>query len=699
MKKIVSILAASSVAASLLSGVVPMTVMADGTMVVSIGADLTEDQKTAILKYFGVYGNNSVQMITVTNQDERNHLASYIPIEQIGSRTISCALVKPTVSGGVQVKTANLDYITSNMIASNLITCGVTNCQAIAAAPFEVSGTGALTGILMAYENATGQEITQADKNLSAQEIELTEDLTGKTENQQVAQQIVNDVKLQVIDGTLDDSDSGIDSVGVIDNSTNVGEVNNTAVSNIVTNVVNNYTENNVGISLTEDDIQKLTDYAVQLAQQSYEKGAEEAKAQIQAQAQVQQNLTDLTGIQNTDASAQIVENSAAENGQDDTGAAEAETEATEEDIFANTDIGALDDGSGISTLVTGTDQGIINNDTSEGATDNDAVISSQTDETASSEAGADDSGIQIITLETNSNTGETDPGEVSVVPTTEVPAAEVPAAEVPVTEVPAAEEPAAALTITTDQTDSYSTYYLADADTATVPAFVLALRCDDLVPVSGTLTVSDESGNVLGTADLSDSSLVTAVTSAAVNDEFRLNNGWDQLTGLFIQSRDGNGNIVAPQAGTNYVLTLSGTFAQSADPAATDGAPLIAVDLENITYAARAPFAAGLDFNNVALNILKAGSTFTSYVPDDGTFSAATVISPDGSAIISTADGTGTVYSGIDTSVSVTLNAAGLAEINIAYSQLGTEATEADGTSSVTDMGTLRYFIPVQAQ
>ena len=133
--RIVSILAASAVASSLIAGAVPVTAMADGTMVVSIGADLTDDQVTAILKYFGIYGNNNVQRITVTNQDERNHLASSIPIEQIGTRTISCALVKPTVSGGVQVKTANLDYVTSNMIASNLVTCGVTNCEAIAAAP------------------------------------------------------------------------------------------------------------------------------------------------------------------------------------------------------------------------------------------------------------------------------------------------------------------------------------------------------------------------------------------------------------------------------------------------------------------------------------------------------------------------------------------------------------------------------------
>ncbi|MDY4205355.1 DUF1002 domain-containing protein, partial [Porcincola intestinalis] len=105
-KKVVSILAAATVAASLLGGAAPLTVLADGTMVVSIGADLTEDQKSAILRYFGIYGNNSVQTITVTTQVARSHLESYIPIEQIVTRTNSGAVVKPTTTGGVQVKTA-----------------------------------------------------------------------------------------------------------------------------------------------------------------------------------------------------------------------------------------------------------------------------------------------------------------------------------------------------------------------------------------------------------------------------------------------------------------------------------------------------------------------------------------------------------------------------------------------------------------
>ena len=48
------------------------------------------------------------------------------------------------------MRTANLNWVTGNMIATTLSTSGVKNCEVVAACPFEVSGTGALTGIQMA---------------------------------------------------------------------------------------------------------------------------------------------------------------------------------------------------------------------------------------------------------------------------------------------------------------------------------------------------------------------------------------------------------------------------------------------------------------------------------------------------------------------------------------------------------------------
>ena len=95
-----------------MAAVPSVTVFADGQRVVTLGADLSDDQKQAILRYFGVAGQN-LRTLTITNQDERNHLGSYVPLEQIGSHTYSCAYVNPTNSGGIQVKTANLSWVTA----------------------------------------------------------------------------------------------------------------------------------------------------------------------------------------------------------------------------------------------------------------------------------------------------------------------------------------------------------------------------------------------------------------------------------------------------------------------------------------------------------------------------------------------------------------------------------------------------------
>ena len=697
-KKVVSILAAATVAASLLGGAAPLTVLADGTMVVSIGADLTEDQKSAILKYFGIYGNNSVQTITVTNQDERSHLASYIPIEQIGSRTISCALVKPTTTGGVQVKTANLNYITSNMIASNLITCGVTNCQAIAAAPFEVSGTGALTGILMAYENATGSQISQQAKDLSAQEIQITENLSNSAENQQVAQQIVNDVKLQVINGTVDESQNTDNSV--ITNNT----VNDQSVTNIVNNVVNQYTTNNNGITLSQEDVQQLTDYAKKLAEQAYQQGAAEAKAQLEAQSQVQKDLSQTTGVANTDNAQKIVDDTAKDQSSTEkateansSSGGETETASSESEasIFSDTDLSALNNGDTSSTLVTGTDSAVIQNDIQNGASDNDKLIAGEQETQAQSESASqtDASGLVITTQD--SNTDQTAQSDAAQTPETQ--AADAQASDQPQTAVtePAAET---AASITTDQTSSYSTTYLSKAGEAFVPSFAVALKSDSLIPVSGTFTVADASGNVLGSADVSDKSQVTAVSVGTANDEFKSENNWDQLTGLFFLPKDTNGNPVVPAAGTTYQLTLSGTFAQTTDASAVSSAPQISVDLQNVTYNASAQAASGLNLGNISLSDLKAGAMLSAAVADDGSFATAALSSPDGTAAVNTADGSGSVTAGGDLSVTITLqNAPGLAEVDLQYSAASAGETESADASA--QGSTLRYFIPVQAQ
>ncbi|MDO4297236.1 MAG: DUF1002 domain-containing protein [Lachnospiraceae bacterium] len=227
-----------------LAAAIPSTVvLADGQKVVTLGADLSEEQRQMILRYFGVAGQN-IETLTITNQDERNHLGSYVPLEQIGTRTYSCALVNPTASGGIQVKTANLSWVTSNMIATTLSTSGVVNCEVLAAAPFEVSGTGALTGIIMAYESAVGEALDEQKKELATQELITTTSIANSI-GQQEATNIVNESKIQVIQGNvihMDDINVIVDKVAEEEN-----------------------------VSLTDEDKAGLLDLLEQIAEEDYD--------------------------------------------------------------------------------------------------------------------------------------------------------------------------------------------------------------------------------------------------------------------------------------------------------------------------------------------------------------------------------------------------------------------------------------------
>ena len=231
-------------ASMVMGSMVPtIPVMADAMKVVTLGADLSEDQKNTMLRYFKV-DSSQAQIIYVTNQDERDHLSAYVPLEQIGTRTVSCAYVKPTTSGGIKVRTANLNWVTCNMIASSLSTSGVTNCEVVAACPFEVSGTGALTGIQMAYETASGEKLDETKKELATEEMVVTGNLADSV-GQNDATTVNNQAKMQVIADNIQNADD---------------------IYNIVVNISNN---NNV--SLSDDEINTIVNLLKQIAEQNYD--------------------------------------------------------------------------------------------------------------------------------------------------------------------------------------------------------------------------------------------------------------------------------------------------------------------------------------------------------------------------------------------------------------------------------------------
>ena len=221
----------------------PLVVRADSSKVVTLGANLTDSQKNSMYEYFGT-SSDKAEVIEVTNADERKYLEGVAPNEQIGTRTYSCSYVEPTTSGGIQVKVSNLTYVTSSMISSTLLTSGVENCNVVAASPIEVSGTGALTGIMMAYEKATGTTLNDDQKAAATDELVTTGDLANDI-GQDKAESVMNDVKKDVIEGGLTDADDIQDAV------------ENAAKDNNVT--------------LTQEQIDKISDLMKNISQYDYD--------------------------------------------------------------------------------------------------------------------------------------------------------------------------------------------------------------------------------------------------------------------------------------------------------------------------------------------------------------------------------------------------------------------------------------------
>ena len=210
MKKFKKVLPIMMAAAITCTGI-PMVAQADSSKVVTLGANLSEEQKTSMYDYFGTSADK-VETIEVTNADERKYMEGIASEAQIGTRTYSCSYVEPTTSGGIQVKVANLTFVTSSMIASTLTTSGVVNCNVVAASPIEVSGTGALTGIMMAYETASGETLNEDQKATATEELITTGELADAV-GQQEATDLMNEVKGEVIEEGLTDPSEIQDAV------------------------------------------------------------------------------------------------------------------------------------------------------------------------------------------------------------------------------------------------------------------------------------------------------------------------------------------------------------------------------------------------------------------------------------------------------------------------------------------------------
>ena len=70
--------------------------------------------------------------------------------------------------------TKNINYCTTGMYENAMVTAGIEDAEAIVAAPFEISGTAALIGVIEAYSEMTGKDVDEDNIDAALDELVTT---------------------------------------------------------------------------------------------------------------------------------------------------------------------------------------------------------------------------------------------------------------------------------------------------------------------------------------------------------------------------------------------------------------------------------------------------------------------------------------------------------------------------------------------
>lgn len=169
----------------------------DGDVIISLGDNLTQAEREAILKEFGEPKN--AQIIVTTNAEEHEYLGGIIPAKQIGSIAISSVMITFTEKGsGLNVEASDrITYITEQNYTNALITAGIEDADIKITSPRNASGTAALTGIMKAYEISTGKAISEEVKKVANEEMIRSAEL-GEEIGEEKAAEIMSKIKLEV---------------------------------------------------------------------------------------------------------------------------------------------------------------------------------------------------------------------------------------------------------------------------------------------------------------------------------------------------------------------------------------------------------------------------------------------------------------------------------------------------------------------
>ena len=162
-----------------------VTIQKDDRPYLSLGADLTEEQRATVLGLMGIdpAGLANYDVVYVTNQEEHQYLGAYIDASKIGNKAWSSIVIVDRKPGsGLNISTSNITYCTVGMYKNALATAGITDADIIVAGPKPISGTAALVGIFKAYGEMTGKAVDDTVIDAALNELVVTGELAASIE-------------------------------------------------------------------------------------------------------------------------------------------------------------------------------------------------------------------------------------------------------------------------------------------------------------------------------------------------------------------------------------------------------------------------------------------------------------------------------------------------------------------------------------
>lgn len=148
---------------------------------ISFGADLNDEARKEVVGLLGISEDElkSYDILTIDHFEEVEKLSKYIPQSQLGKGAISCVELIPLPEGsGISIGTINIDYVTNLMYYNVLVTAGVKDVDVKVAAPTKSSGSCALVGMLKAYQNMTGEHISDKAIDVAMNEMSVIDTLS-----------------------------------------------------------------------------------------------------------------------------------------------------------------------------------------------------------------------------------------------------------------------------------------------------------------------------------------------------------------------------------------------------------------------------------------------------------------------------------------------------------------------------------------